>query len=255
MSNTNSLSVAVIGISPHEQGVLQRIFGLTSFRSRSYVLVPLTTDHTPDIFLVDGDTQDAVAEWRALCASSPDHAVVPTVLVSKASGVAATQRYHLLRPLLAPRVLKLLDTVDVTRPAVPLTLLQPHKVLVVDDSETVRKQVELELRELGIETDIAANGNQAFAYLKSSVLYDIIFLDVVLPDVDGYTICKSIRKDKHRKQTPVVMLTGKDSPFDRVRGKLAGCDIYLTKPVSRESFRVVVKQCLPDVPRKEVAIG
>ena len=129
-----------------------------------------------------------------------------------------------------------------------------HKALVVDDSETVRKQVELELRELGIEGDFVENAEQAFAYLNSSAHYDIIFLDVVLPDGDGYTICKTMKKDKHRKQTPVIMLTGKDSTFDRVRGKLAGCDIYLTKPVSREAFQEVVSQYLANTPSKKGAL-
>jgi twitching motility two-component system response regulator PilG len=255
MSNQSSLSVTVIGIPPQEEGVLKRIFGLTSSRTRSYVLAPLTPNHTPDIFLVDNDDQDAVTQWRTLCSAGTAHATVPTVLVSKTGGKPAPPLYHLQRPLLAPRVLGVLDQVVPKGPAAPAVVTQHHKALVVDDSATVRKQVELELERLGIDADVAEDGEQALTHLKSHVPYDIIFLDVVLPDMDGYSICKTIKKDKHRRQTPVVMLTGKGSPFDRVRGKLAGCDLYLTKPVSRESFQTTVKQYLSDLPKEEITIG
>ena len=255
MSKQSSLSVAVIGIPPQEQGVLKRIFGLTSSRTRSYVLAPLTPDRAPDLFLVDNDDQDAVAEWRKLCTSGTANATVPTVMVSKAGGVPAPPLYHLKRPLLAPRVLNVLDKVMPKVPSAPAVTTQHYKALVVDDSTTVRTQVVLELERLGIEADAAENGEEAFAHLKRPTKYDIIFLDVILPDVDGYSICKAIKKDKHRKQTPVIMLTGKGSPFDRVRGKLAGCDIYLTKPVSRESFQDTVEQYVSIVSREEATIG
>ena len=256
MTNQNSLSVAVIGITPQDQGVLRRIFELTSLRTSSYVLAPLTPNRTPDIYLVNGDDQDAMAEWHTLCTSGATKATVPTVLVSKAGGMPAPPVYHLQRPLLAPRVLNVLDKVVANGATASAVVTQRHRALVVDDSATVSKQVELELQRLGIEADVAENGEQAFAYLNSPVPYDIIFLDVILPDVDGYTICKTIKKDKELKQTPVIMLTGKGSPFDRVRGKLAGCDIYLTKPVSRESFQATVEQYLSNVNKKEeVTIG
>ncbi|MCP5158465.1 MAG: response regulator [Gammaproteobacteria bacterium] len=119
----------------------------------------------------------------------------------------------------------------------------PFTALVVDDSSTVRKQVELELKLLGIQTDTAESGEDAFGLLAQKD-YDIIFLDVILPGVDGYQICKTIKKDKARKKTPIIMLTSKSSPFDRVKGALAGCDTYLTKPAKQNSFQKVVKKYL-----------
>lgn len=74
--------------------------------------------------------------------------------------------------------------------------------------------------------------------------YDLIFLDVVLPGIDGYQLCKSLKRGKDKKKTPVIMLTSKSSPFDRVKGALAGCDAYLTKPVKQETFQKVVKKYL-----------
>jgi twitching motility two-component system response regulator PilG len=119
-----------------------------------------------------------------------------------------------------------------------------YKALVVDDSPTIRKQIEIELEHLGIAADLAESGEQAIGFLNQSQSYDLIFLDVVLPGVDGYNLCKTIKRDRQRKRTPVIMLTGKGSPFDRVRGKLAGCNTYLTKPVGRERFQTVVKKYL-----------
>ncbi len=104
--------------------------------------------------------------------------------------------------------------------------------------------MEMELQMLNIAADFAENASQAFSFLKQ-VKYDIIFLDVVLPDVDGYKICKAIKKEKEIKDTPVLMLTGKSSPFDRVRGKFSGCNDYLTKPTQSATFQKAVKKYLP----------
>ena len=72
--------------------------------------------------------------------------------------------------------------------------------------------------------------------------YDIIFLDVVLPGMDGYQVCKNIKRNPVIKHTPVVMLTSKSSPFDKVRGSMAGCNAYLTKPVDYDKFHHVLDQ-------------
>jgi twitching motility two-component system response regulator PilG len=165
--------------------------------------------------------------------------------------------YCIHRPFVATRVLGLLDQV-VTQmpstaservigeqaPALAEVEAQPAlTALVVDDSSTIRKQIELELNLLHVQVDTAESGEQAFELLDRKN-YDLIFLDVVLPGIDGYQICKTIKKDKARKKIPVVMLTSKSSPFDRIKGALAGCDTYLTKPVKQTSFQKVVKKYL-----------
>ena len=113
----------------------------------------------------------------------------------------------------------------------------------VDDSSPVRKQIELELNYFGIKVDTAATGEQAIDFINNKS-YNLIFLDVVLPGIDGYQLCKSLKRGKTKKKTPVIMLTSKSSPFDRVKGALAGCDSYLTKPVKQETFQKVVKKYL-----------
>lgn len=109
-----------------------------------------------------------------------------------------------------------------------------RKALVVDDSASVRKQLELELALFAVDVDYAANAGDALALLTNR-RYDVAFLDVVLPDMDGFQICKSIKSMD--KNTAVVMLTAKSSAADKVKGSLAGCDAYLVKPVGRLTFQ------------------
>ncbi len=116
-----------------------------------------------------------------------------------------------------------------------------RRALVVDDSPTVRKQLELELKASNIYVDAAETGEIGLELIEKNY-YDLIFLDVMLPGTDGYQVCKHIKRNPALKQTPVVMLTSKSSPFDRVRGSLAGCDTYLTKPVDYEQFRQVLEK-------------
>jgi twitching motility two-component system response regulator PilG len=230
----------------HEQKVLRSIFTLSLRRPRSYTLSHLTADPSPDILLVDGDDQNAVVEWREICRREQAKATLPTVIVTQSGTPPEARLYLLRRPLLAPRVLSTLDQIPETTPtATPATAAWQYKALVVDDSAPMRKQIELELGLLGIVADCAESGEQAYALLTNGTTYDLIFLDVLLPGIDGYKVCKTIKKDRLRKHTPVIMLTGKGSMFDHVRGKLAGCDTYLTKPVARQRFQDVVKQYLP----------
>jgi len=111
------------------------------------------------------------------------------------------------------------------------------RALVVDDSPSVRKQIELELDLFNVDVDFAESVADAMAQLDKNQ-YDVVFLDVVLPDGDGFRICRSI-KTGNNKPT-VIMLTGKASPADKIKGTMAGCDAYLVKPVGRMTFQNTV---------------
>ena len=114
-----------------------------------------------------------------------------------------------------------------------------RSVLVVDDSLPVRQALEMKLTMMDYQVELATNGQQAIDLIEQKY-YDSIFLDVIMPGVDGYEVCKRVKRDKKTKHIPVIMLTSKSSPFDKVKGKLAGCDSYLTKPVEHEEFQKVV---------------
>jgi two-component system cell cycle response regulator len=117
------------------------------------------------------------------------------------------------------------------------------RALVVDDSTTIRRLMDLTLRPLGIEVQFADTGEEALAQVKRT-RFDIVFLDIMLPGIDGYGVCKQIKAEKNTRDIPVVMLTSKSSAFDKVRGLMAGTDVYLTKPLDRSQLMQALHKCL-----------
>ena len=114
-------------------------------------------------------------------------------------------------------------------------------VLVVDDSPTVRKIVQMTLQREHIRVITAADGLSALTSVADNIPA-LILLDIQLPRMDGYHICQIIRKNLQFRQIPIIMLSGKDGLFDKMRGRLAGSTEYLTKPFdSAELVRTVKK--------------
>gem|GEM_PF-5392923 len=103
------------------------------------------------------------------------------------------------------------------------------QVLVVDDSATVRRLVSLALDRLGCEVITASGGLEALGAMNHATP-DLVLLDVGLPNLDGYQICRAIKRNERTRYVPVIMLTGRDGLMDRLRGKMAGAEVYLTKP-------------------------
>lgn len=124
-------------------------------------------------------------------------------------------------------------------------------VLVVDDNATVRMFMKAKLAPFGFEVDYAETGEEAVG-LTGSREYACVFLDVVLPGIDGYQVCKMIKSNKQAiKKTAVVMLTSRSSPFDKLRGSLAGCDEYLTKPLDEDRLLETIAQFIPSTRKRE----
>ena len=111
----------------------------------------------------------------------------------------------------------------------------PVKVLVIDDSNTIRRSAEIFLRQAGFEVILAEDGFDALAKI-SDHRPKVIFVDIMMPRLDGYQTCALIKQNPTFKTTPVIMLSSKDGIFDRARGKLAGSDQYLTKPFTKETL-------------------
>lgn len=121
--------------------------------------------------------------------------------------------------------------------------LRPLIALVVDDSETVRQQLAAALDRVGVKSRLVNDAEGAISAMRERS-FDLIFLDVVMPGIDGYELCRRIKQDAYARITPVLMLTSRSSPFDRARGALAGCDSYLTKPVTWTAFCAEVDKAL-----------
>lgn len=109
------------------------------------------------------------------------------------------------------------------------------KVMVIDDSNTIRRSAEIFLKQAGCEVILAEDGFDALSKIASH-LPDVIFVDIMMPRLDGYQTCSLIKRNVRFKSTPVIMLSSKDGVFDRARGRMVGSDQYLTKPFTQESL-------------------
>ncbi len=119
----------------------------------------------------------------------------------------------------------------------------PIKVLVIDDSNTIRRSAEIFLRQAGYEVVLAEDGFDALAKI-SDHQPRVIFVDIMMPRLDGYQTCALVKQNPNLKSTPVIMLSSKDGVFDRARGRLAGSDRYLTKPFTKESLIDAINSCV-----------
>jgi len=266
MKSDNSFTVAIFGIPEFERELVERIFSLSASRDNVYQIVEESKNHTAMIALVDKTNASAASQFEQFHSERQE---LPTVMI--ANGQNPECDYWVKRPFTAMRMLGALDKLvedklrgaakpqqaskaapqeDASRkpaapekPAVTEPSAVMYKALVVDDSLPVRKQVGVALRRAGITAEFAEDAESAIQLIDNRN-YDILFLDVVLPGKDGYEICKAVKRDKDKKHIPVVMLTGKSSPFDKVKGKLSGCDAYLTKPVSLKEFNQTLSKWL-----------
>ena len=109
------------------------------------------------------------------------------------------------------------------------------KVLVIDDSKTIRKTAETLLAKEGCEVYTAVDGFDALAKV-ADYTPDIVFVDIMMPRLDGYQTCSLIKHNKVFKSIPVIMLSSKDGLFDRARGRMVGSEQYLTKPFTKEEL-------------------
>lgn len=266
----NTYSVEVIGFSPTDLMALASVFELSSRR------VPKFARHNavgtqPDILLVDANDMDAVRLLHERNAAE----LIPTILIGDSN--RGTNWPVLPRPI---RWMKLFQAFDAAvappsseAPAKPAeaaavpgaqvntaqlvaksesdisgaTRAQNSRadwVLVVDDNYTVREFMKSKLAAFGFNVDYAESGEQAIGFTGQKY-YACIFLDVIMPGIDGYQVCKLIKSNRSAQKTAVVMLTSKDSPFDKIRGSMSGCDAYLTKPVDEEKLLETIARFLP----------
>ena len=115
------------------------------------------------------------------------------------------------------------------------------RILVVDDSATIRRSAESMLAGEGHDVVTAENGFDALSKVARHNP-NLIFVDIMMPRLDGYQTCAIIKNNSQYRATPVVMLTSKDGLFDQARGRVVGSDLYLTKPFTKEELLAAVAQ-------------
>jgi len=121
--------------------------------------------------------------------------------------------------------------------------LEGVKVMVIDDSKTIRRTAETLLKKAGCDVVTAIDGFEALAKITDQNP-DVIFIDIMMPRLDGYQTCALIKKNNNYKNTPVILLTSKDGLFDRARGRIVGSDRYLTKPFTKDELLGAIKEHL-----------
>ncbi len=115
------------------------------------------------------------------------------------------------------------------------------RVMVIDDSKTIRKTAEALLKNHGYEVITAVDGYDALSKIAEHEP-NIIFVDILMPRLDGYQTCALIKHNKRFKQTPVIMLSSKDGIFDKAKGRVVGSEQYLTKPFTRDDLLGAIRQ-------------
>ena len=115
------------------------------------------------------------------------------------------------------------------------------KIMVIDDSKTIRRTAETLLQKAGCEVVTATDGFDALAKIADT-RPDLIFVDIMMPRLDGYQTCALIKNNSEFKTTPVIMLSSKDGLFDKAKGRIVGSDQYLTKPFSKNELLGAIEE-------------
>lgn len=266
----------MLGFPEAEKTMLATTFRLTSRRAFFYTEAGTPEERT-DIYLVNADNPEALTQLQA---RSPNvHA--PAVLIGR--GPVAIGWPLVEKPIHWMRLFDQLDRAmqaallersrrqpagdaqwdgrtyrrsidkDLTQAPVYMEPKPTESVLVVDDSATVRAFMRVKLAPFRFDVDFAENGEVAIDMAQAKS-YTCIFLDILMPGIDGYQVCKRIKSSPATKDTAVVMLSSKSSAFDKFRGNWAGCDAYLGKPVSEDELLATIARFLPSARRVAQAI-
>jgi two-component system cell cycle response regulator len=261
--------VMTLGLKAADVERLKGIFQQAPQGGRRYAIASPSAMNRIDILLVDYDNPSALHEKNAILKSCPN---TPIVAVSRGP-LNGAPRYHIRGMLVAARVLGVLARIPLEAPSGPATTgeagqdraefqtwvkpkaipaavtaperLPGYRALVVDDSAAIQKSLESNL--IALEkvsaVDFADSGEEALERAETTK-YDLIFLDVMMPGIDGYETCSRLRKIAGYKKTPIIMVSGKTSPLDEVKGIMAGCTTYLTKPVQQDAFQQLGRRVL-----------
>jgi twitching motility two-component system response regulator PilG len=251
------MNVSLINFPEIDSLKLQKILQLS--KTSSYSIAPFNPQSETDLWFFYGENYLQQEEFRQL---SEQHSA-RVIMVAKQT--PTINCHHLALPLIASRVLSLLDKITgcqavVNNESITAKISEKspaystsesyfsnseeesfYRVLVVDDSVPMQKALAAEIKKLQTPTEIdfANTGEEALQYTEKNT-YDFIFLDIIMPGIDGFETCTQMRKQPKLKKTPIIMLSAKTSPLDEVKGVMAGCTTYMTKPIVHEEFQKVI---------------
>ena len=269
-----SLRLLVKGFTGFDMRLLEGVVKLSKRRNPSLELVDGAVRAVVDVVMIDGKDEEAVAwahtqqDWlakRAVVWVDAQRALPPChtglqrpvnwtnlpVILSRAmddaahcaEAAAAAQAASSAQAAAAAQKAQAAQIAQMAHADQIMKQGKVPAILVVDDSAAVRGHLESALKTVGYEVTAVDSGEAAIMAVGMQH-YDCILMDVLMPGIDGYEACRKIKSMPMQggSRPPIVMLTSKSSPFDRIRGKMAGCDAYLTKPVQRSHLMQVLAQ-------------
>jgi twitching motility two-component system response regulator PilG len=237
-STSAKLGLAVKGFTPSERQLLDAILKLSQRRQTQLNLLRGLDEEEADVVMIDAKDVNAL-NWAHRNPWLARKVVIWVDAPNARGGYAAKRPIQWASlPMLLVRALE-----QVPAKAAGLANLSKSKsVLVVDDSVAVRGQLRALLERRGFSVTEVPNAESAIK-LATNQTYTCILMDVLMDGMNGYDACRLIKTQATGgKKTNVVMLTSKTSPFDRIKGKMAGCDAYLTKPVNPEQLYEVISR-------------
>jgi two-component system, cell cycle response regulator len=246
-----SLKIFVRGLAKDEQQLLEGLVRVSQRRSPRLSLLDEWDAQSADVVLIDSNNAEAVA-WAHRNTWLDARAVIWIDAARVGNGHTMLRRpvQWSILPMLLARALENSPGTAAAFASSHAALLetppsvneQPRPILVVDDSLAVRAHLRSLLQSGGFVVS-EADSAQAALEVLSRQSFDCVLMDVMMPGIDGYEGCRQIKSMlRGARALPVVMLTSKASPFDRIRGKMAGCDAYLTKPVDPRQLGEVLAQ-------------
>ena len=250
VAESASLKLHIQGLSAVERKLVDGIVKLserdTRRRTPRLQLLPGDQCSAADVVIVDARDAAAMA-WARLQAWLPSRPVIWVDAAGVPAGHTLVRRpvQWPILPVILSRAMEQgpqhMDGPAATGAhAAASSSSSVPRVLLVDDSVLARMQLRGELEQRGFDVDEAGSVDEALARLAQHRA-DGVLMDVLMPGVDGYEGCRRVKAQfRGRDAMPVVMLTSKSSPFDRIRGKMAGCDAYLTKPINRVELNDVL---------------
>ena len=272
---TRNFVLEMLGFTDAEKAMLASTFRLTGRRAFAYVELA-SSDDRADIYLVNSDKAEGLDQLRERSANIHSPAVLighnadgtEWPLISKPIHWMRLfeQLDNLMAKALHERSLRqnqsvpdgewdgrtyrrAIDKNATPEPEPGVTEQKPlDSVLVVDDSATVRAFMRSKLSPFRFDVDYAETGEEAIDMAQSKA-YTCIFLDVMMPGIDGFQVCKMIKSSPATRGIAVIMLSSRSSTFDKIRGTWAGCDAYLGKPVGEDELLATIARFLPSARR------
>lgn len=236
----DKLEVLIIGLTEAEQKMLGAVVRLSVRRNPSLSLISEQEKDQANVIIVDGASAPSIKwakENKSLLNSKPVIWVDTKRIKNNHISVMRPVMWSNL-PIVISQAIDTFESeqVQIAETHIPQTIKAKSDacVLAVDDSKAVCDYVASALASEGIKVVTANSGEEALSIMAEKSEFSCVLMDVLMPGMDGYEACRVI-KNKY-KDIPVVMLTGKTSPFDRIKAKMAGSDAYLTKPVNQKDL-------------------